>query len=509
MIDIKTNFLVSKLNFYPKFIKFQSFQRKNTKRFEVISKIKKQSLEQSRLNFDEDNCIKELKQIYEFKTDNLMELFNQNSTKILGVQILTLLSTIQVLNLQNNLLENSMENLSIQRQKMLNSKKLIQMGVEKKIVECVKNRFLSMPTENRNLEFAILDSYRSLFGVIFLDEKTLFLQQIYEIYCDKQQIQLSQYFKKLQVFFTKKCNQQNVVNCDLLEFQLVQIFAEKITRGNKYYAQQIILTIILNFDDEGKRFAWLGDAVLNFYISSIFIQLKNKQNKIQIWDHVSRNKLTEIGKQMNLDKIIKIISKQSKQNINIEILGELVEAIIGAAFILKNGEINESCEWISNFWPTLNNKQNLQNNNQFQQQQKQNQFKNRNPLLNQIFQFQFSTIFNQPKNKEKTDFKNSINNFLQCLLSWAPLDLLGFYSKNLNINQRFKIDFEDRQDACKKIYTYFYFLSDVEKEQVLIKLINWSDKEVLLGVYLQVFEELFEYKNGDVKQVLIATVKNM
>eukprot|EP01026_Neomeris_dumetosa_P016910 TRINITY_DN16450_c0_g1_i4.p4 TRINITY_DN16450_c0_g1~~TRINITY_DN16450_c0_g1_i4.p4 ORF type:complete len:109 (-),score=7.82 TRINITY_DN16450_c0_g1_i4:23-349(-) len=88
------------------------------------------------------------------------------------------------------------------------------------------------------------------------------------------------------------------------------------------------------------------------------------------------------------------------------------------------------------------------------------------------------------------------------------IQFLRDYVRNLNIVSRFSIKLDDRMEIIQKFKRYNLGLNRQEKIDVVTKLINWSDKEVLLGLYIQVFgKQIDEYRN-DVKLQLVTKAKS-
>eukprot|EP01025_Chloroclados_australasicus_P006768 TRINITY_DN12161_c0_g2_i2.p3 TRINITY_DN12161_c0_g2~~TRINITY_DN12161_c0_g2_i2.p3 ORF type:complete len:160 (-),score=16.37 TRINITY_DN12161_c0_g2_i2:46-483(-) len=99
----------------------------------------------------------------------------------------------------------------------------------------------------------------------------------------------------------------------------------------------------------------------------------------------------------------------------------------------------------------------------------------------------------------------TLNDMATCLVSWTPQDILEVFAKNLNIVSRFGIKLGNRIDTSTKLLQYFSYLDSKGKKGVLNKLINWNEKEVLLGFYMQAYGQLL---NDDVKMVLVDKVNS-
>eukprot|EP01026_Neomeris_dumetosa_P069062 TRINITY_DN68056_c2_g1_i2.p1 TRINITY_DN68056_c2_g1~~TRINITY_DN68056_c2_g1_i2.p1 ORF type:complete len:170 (-),score=3.98 TRINITY_DN68056_c2_g1_i2:52-561(-) len=131
--------------------------------------IKQKQSNNNKTIYCNSECIKEITNIYFFKTQDVSSLIANNDVRVLGVHSLTLLSSIKVLFEQSNIINASMRDISKRRAQLLKAVILSARACEFGLFECTKQRFLSMGFEDRNIRQALVDSYRTLIGSCISD----------------------------------------------------------------------------------------------------------------------------------------------------------------------------------------------------------------------------------------------------------------------------------------------------------------------------------------------------
>jgi ribonuclease-3 len=104
-----------------------------------------------------------------------------------------------------------------------------------------------------------------------------------------------------------------------------------------------------------ERLEFLGDRVLSLIIShELFIKFPNEDEgslSKRLSDLVSKNKLIEVAKELNLQGLLKIDSSERKnmnKNKNNSILSDVCESVIGAIFL--DGGVSEARKFIKKYW---------------------------------------------------------------------------------------------------------------------------------------------------------------
>ncbi len=111
--------------------------------------------------------------------------------------------------------------------------------------------------------------------------------------------------------------------------------------------------------EEFERLEFLGDRVLGLVIASLIFKRFNDQNEGKLSRKLSylvqKNFLYKISIELSLDKILIFLFKKQNEKMNISVLSDAVEAIIGAIFL--DGGYQPSFKFIKKFWgPYLDTK---------------------------------------------------------------------------------------------------------------------------------------------------------
>ncbi|SVD95102.1 uncharacterized protein METZ01_LOCUS447956, partial [marine metagenome] len=130
---------------------------------------------------------------------------------------------------------------------------------------------------------------------------------------------------------------------------------------------------------EFERLEFLGDRVLGLVISSLiysrFVSLNEGDLSKKLSYLVQKNFLYKISTELSLNKILKFSFKKQNEKMNVSILADAVEALIGAIFI--DGGYKSSIKFIKKYWgPYLNvQASNLQDSKTKLQEISQQKFK--------------------------------------------------------------------------------------------------------------------------------------
>ena len=108
---------------------------------------------------------------------------------------------------------------------------------------------------------------------------------------------------------------------------------------------------------EFERLEFLGDRVLGLVISSLiysrFVSLNEGDLSKKLSYLVQKNFLYKISIELSLNKILKFSFKKQNEKMNVSILADAVEALIGAIYI--DGGYKSSIKFIKKYWgPYLN-----------------------------------------------------------------------------------------------------------------------------------------------------------
>ena len=111
--------------------------------------------------------------------------------------------------------------------------------------------------------------------------------------------------------------------------------------------------------EEFERLEFLGDRVLGLVIASLLYSKFNESNEGDLSKKLSylvqKNFLYKISQDLSIDKILLFSFKKSNEKMNLSILSDSVESLIGAIFI--DGGYRSSYKFINKIWgPYLNTK---------------------------------------------------------------------------------------------------------------------------------------------------------
>ena len=168
------------------------------------------------------------------------------------------------------------------------------------------------------------------------------------------------------------------------------IFEKKI--GHSFKNKEILTTSLIHpsftkdhkiknniLYSEFERLEFLGDRVLGLVISSLiysrFVDLNEGDLSKKISYLVQKNFLYKISTELSLNKILKFSFKKNNEKMNVSILSDAVEALIGAIYV--DGGYKSSIKFIKKYWePYLNIKaSNLQDPKTKLQEISQQKFK--------------------------------------------------------------------------------------------------------------------------------------
>ena len=122
---------------------------------------------------------------------------------------------------------------------------------------------------------------------------------------------------------------------------------------NLNYLKKSITHKSYNQSNNYEKLEFLGDRILGFVISKKLIELYPEQKEgvldKKLASLVNKNKCYEIGKQLKLDKVVKIGNlRLKKQIIEKKIVSDSCEALIGAIYLDKGFDFVE--KFILNNW---------------------------------------------------------------------------------------------------------------------------------------------------------------
>ena len=107
-----------------------------------------------------------------------------------------------------------------------------------------------------------------------------------------------------------------------------------------------------DFDSDFERLEFLGDRVLGLCISSLIYQKFNNLNEGDLTKKLSylvkKDFLYKIALEIKIDKILKYSFKKTNSRMNVSILSDSVESLIGSIFI--DSGFAASYKFIKNFW---------------------------------------------------------------------------------------------------------------------------------------------------------------
>ena len=114
---------------------------------------------------------------------------------------------------------------------------------------------------------------------------------------------------------------------------------------------------ISNYLNDFERLEFLGDRVLGLAISSIIYKKFSNNNEGDLSKKLSylvqKNFLYKISTELSLSDSLKFPSKKNNEKMNISILADGVESLIGAIYI--DGGFKESIKFVKKIWgPHLN-----------------------------------------------------------------------------------------------------------------------------------------------------------
>ena len=143
----------------------------------------------------------------------------------------------------------------------------------------------------------------------------------------------------------------------------ISIFEEKI--GHSFKNKEILTDSLIHpsftkdrkitnniLYSEFERLEFLGDRVLGLVISSLiysrFVSLNEGDLSKKLSYLVQKNFLYKISTELSLNKILKFSFKKQNEKMNVSILADAVEALIGAIFI--DGGYKSSIKFIKKYW---------------------------------------------------------------------------------------------------------------------------------------------------------------
>ena len=146
----------------------------------------------------------------------------------------------------------------------------------------------------------------------------------------------------------------------------IYIFEKKI--GHSFKNKEILIDSLIHpsFTKENKikknmiysefeRLEFLGDRVLGLVISSLiysrFVSLNEGDLSKKLSYLVQKNFLYRISTELSLNKILKFSFKKQNEKMNISILADAVEALIGAIYI--DGGYKSSIKFIKKYWDLI------------------------------------------------------------------------------------------------------------------------------------------------------------
>lgn len=148
----------------------------------------------------------------------------------------------------------------------------------------------------------------------------------------------------------------------------ISIFEKKI--GHSFKNKEILTASLIHpsftkdhkikkniIHSEFERLEFLGDRVLGLVISSLiysrFISLNEGDLSKKLSYLVQKNFLYKISTELSLNNILKFSFKKQNEKMNVSILADAVEALIGAIYI--DGGYKSSIKFIKMYWgPYLN-----------------------------------------------------------------------------------------------------------------------------------------------------------
>ena len=107
-----------------------------------------------------------------------------------------------------------------------------------------------------------------------------------------------------------------------------------------------------SINEDFERLEFLGDRVLGLAIASLIYNKFNKKNEGDLSKKLSyfvqKNFLYKIATELSIDKLLMHTFKKKNQRMNVSILADAVESIIGAVYI--DGGFSNSIIFINKIW---------------------------------------------------------------------------------------------------------------------------------------------------------------